>query len=293
MSLMNLRPNRFCAVAVAGVLALAAPMAMAWGPQGHAIVADIAQQHLDSAAAAQVQALLKLEGLTRLDQIASWADAHRKEMPGSGGWHYVDIPLKAPDYVTARDCHNGDCIVAKLNQSARVLADRSATPQARLVALKWVVHLVGDIQQPMHAEDNNDKGGNTVQVNFFGKGTNLHSVWDGRVIEHQLHLPLGPNYSFDHAAVQAAAMNLDDQITPAERAAWAPPGTFLHLDQAAITWANESHVLAQTVAYTDIAKPSGQAWSQRYQAKAWPVIEKRLQQGGVRLARVLNEALSG
>lgn len=290
---MNLRPNRFCAVAVAGVLALAAPLVMAWGPQGHAIVADIAQQHLDSAAAAQVRALLKLEGLTRLDQIASWADAHRKEMPGSGGWHYVDIPLNAPDYVAARDCHNGDCIVAKLNQSAHVLADRSATPQARLVALKWVVHLVGDIQQPMHAEDNNDKGGNTVQVNFFGKGTNLHSVWDGRVIEHQLHLPLGPNYSFDHAAVQAAATNLDDQITPAERAAWAPPGTFSHLDQAAITWANESHALAQTVAYADIAKPSGQAWSQRYQAKAWPVIEKRLQQGGVRLARVLNEALSG
>lgn len=288
---MNLRPTRssllFCAI----TLAVSAPLAMAWGPEGHAIVADIAQAHLDPAAAAQVESLLKLEGLDRLDQISSWADAHRKEMPGSGGWHYVDIPLRAPAYDAARDCAQGKCVVDKLEQSTRVLADRSAAPAARLEALKWVVHLVGDIHQPLHAVDNDDKGGNTVQVQFFGIGTNLHSVWDGRVIEHALNLKLGPNYSIDHAAVQTDAMQMDATITPAQRAEWAPRGSLATLDGRVVAWANESHQIARNVAYTDIAKPSGAAWSQRYQAKAWPVIQTRLKQGGVRLAEVLDEAL--
>lgn len=288
---MNLRPARptriFCAV----MLSLAAPLAMAWGPEGHAIVADIAQHRLDPLAAAQVAELLKLEGLDRLDQISSWADAHRKEMPGTGGWHYVDIPLTADAYDASRDCVQGDCIVARLEQSTRTLADKSAAPAARLEALKWVVHLVGDIHQPLHAVDNHDKGGNTVQVQFFGVGTNLHSVWDGRVIEHELGLQLGPNYSIDHAAVQAAAMKLDAQITPAERAQWAPASSLTTLDARVVAWANESHRYAQQVAYTDLAKPSGMAWSERYQAKAWPVIRERLEQGGVRLAEILDEAL--
>ncbi len=264
---------------------------MAWGPEGHAIVADIAQARLDPAAAGQVSALLRLEGDEGLDQIASWADQHRKEMPGTGGWHYVDIPLAAPAYEASRDCRRDDCIVAQLAHFSRTLADRSASPQARLQALKWVVHLVGDIHQPMHAVDHDDKGGNTVQVQFFGIGTNLHSVWDGRVIEHELDLRLGPNYSIDRAAVKARAMQLNAQITPAERARWAPAGSLATLDARVVGWADESHHLAQTVAYTDLAKPSGVAWSERYQAKAWPVIRERLEQAGVRLAELLDEAL--
>lgn len=291
MNPMNLRPTRSSLLCCAATLGLAAPLAMAWGPEGHAIVADIAQRHLDSAAAAQVADLLRLEGLDRLDQIASWADQHRKEMPGSGGWHFVDIPLAADAYDAARDCARDYCIVAKLEHSTRILADRSVAPAARLEALKWVVHLVGDIHQPMHAVDHDDKGGNTVQVQFFGVGTNLHSVWDGRAIEHELGLRLGPNYSIDHAAVQAAAMKLDAQVTPAERARWAPAGSLATLDARVVGWADESHRLAQQVAYTDLAKPSGIAWSERYQAKAWPVIRTRLEQGGVRLAELLDEAL--
>ena len=288
---MKLRPSRPGLLSLALTLGLAAPHAMAWGPEGHAIVADIAQSRLDPAAAAQVQELLGLEGYDRLDQIASWADQHRKEMPGTAGWHYVDIPLQAPDYQAARDCPQSNCIVARLEHFTRVLADRSASPQVRLEALKWVVHLAGDIHQPMHAVDDDDKGGNTVQVQFFGIGTNLHSVWDGRVIEHQLDLRLGPNYAIDRTAVASRAMQLAARITPAERAQWAPAGTLATLDARVVDWANESHHLARTVAYTDLARPSGAAWSERYQAKAWPVIRQRLEQGGLRLAELLDEAL--
>lgn len=288
---MHRRSNRF-AVAVFGVLlVLAMPMAMSWGPEGHAIVADIAQAHLDPAAAAEVASLLKQEGLDRLDQISSWADDHRKELPDTGGWHYVDIPLKATGYEAGRDCAQGNCAVAKLDETIHVLADKSASPQARLLALKWVVHLVGDIHQPLHAEDNDDKGGNTVQVQFFGNGTNLHAIWDGGILRHALDLQPGPNYTFDHAAVRADAMHLDAGITPAQRADWASGHLLPQIADASIVWANESHMLARDVAYADIVKPYGDAWSQRYQQKAWPVVRKRLQQAGVRLADVLNEAL--
>lgn len=268
------------------------PLAIAWGPEGHAIVADIAQAHLDPAAAAEVASLLQLEGHDRLDQISSWADGNRRDYPETGPWHYVDTPLAASGYDASRDCVQGNCVVAKIDQYARELADKSATPQARLLALKWVVHLVGDIHQPLHAEDHDDKGGNTVQAQFFGKGTNLHSLWDGGVLRHALNLRAGRNFTFDHAVVQGDAMTLDAGIPPVLRAAWAPAPGLAQIGAAAVGWANESHQLAQTVAYTDIDKPFGDAWSQRYQAKAWPVIQKRLQQGGVRLADVLNEALS-
>ena len=288
---MNLRPNRFAFAVFAAVVALATPLAMCWGPEGHAIVADIAQAHLDSAAASEVASLLKLEGLDRLDQISSWADGNRKDFPNTGSWHYVDIPLKAGGYDAGRDCAQGDCVVVKLDENIHVLADKSASPQARLLALKWVVHLIGDIHQPLHAEDNDDKGGNTVQVQFFGKGSNLHAVWDGGILRHALNLQPGPNYTFDHAAVQAAAMTLDEAITPAQRSNWATHNMLPQMADASIVWADESHTLARDVAYADITRPSGDAWSQRYQQKAWPVVQTRLEQGGVRLAEVLNEAL--
>lgn len=288
---MNTRPNRFAVVACACLLGLAAPLAMSWGPEGHAIVADIAQAHLSPAASTEVASLLKLEGFDRLDQISSWADGNRNEFPHTGSWHYVDIPLKADGYDAARDCVQGNCVVSKIDEYVHVLADKAATPQARLLALKWVVHLVGDVHQPLHAEDNDDKGGNTVQTQFFGKGTNLHAMWDGGIIRHALDLQPGPNYTFDHAAVQADAMTLDAAITPAQRVNWATPNLLPQIVDASIVWADESHTLARNVAYVDIDKPSGEAWSQRYQKKAWPVIQARLEQGGVRLAEVLNEAL--
>lgn len=288
---MSLRPTRLLCALCASALFFAVFATQAWGPEGHAMVADIAQQHLTAGASAEVASLLQQEGLTRLDEISSWADGNRKELPHTGGWHYVDIPLHAQSYVASRDCRQGNCVVSKLEHYSKVLADKSASAPARLEALKWVVHLVGDIHQPLHAEDNDDKGGNTVQVQFFGRGTNLHSVWDGRVIRHALDLHPGPNYTFDHALVQQDAMKLDGEVTDAQRKAWAPSISLSNLGRDAIGWANESHLLAQNVAYTDLGKPSGEAWSMRYQAKAWPVVKTRLQQAGVRLAAVLNDAL--
>jgi hypothetical protein len=136
--------------AFAGVLAVGAifsmlPMrpALAWGAEGHAVVADIAEGHLTDAARKQVRALLDVEGKTNLDQIASWADMVRLQRRNTGPWHYVDIPLDADRYDRARDCVDGECVVAKIDEFEKVLASsRGITPE-RVEALKWVVHFCG------------------------------------------------------------------------------------------------------------------------------------------------------
>jgi len=274
------------------VLFLSAFPALAWGPNGHAIIADIAQRHLDPKALHAVRQLLALEGHQRLDQVASWADEIRKEHPRTGPWHYVDTPLDDPHYVASRDCPRGNCIVVKLPHFVRVLGDRSVSPRARLVALKWVVHLVGDIHQPLHNEDDDDKGGNTVQLVYFGEPTNLHKVWDSAIIQHALGLHMNPDYSIDRAAARRAAARLDQRIGHAQRMRWGLHGQ--SIDAAVLQWSNHSHELARTVAYADLPsrrERRKQGWCARYQEQAWPVARTQLEAAGVRLADVLNRTL--
>lgn len=272
------------------LLLLVTPAALAWGPEGHAIIADIAQRHLTPAAARTVERLLALEGAHGLDQISSWADDIRKAHPETGPWHYVDIPLRAPVYVAGRDCSQGQCIVVKLPHYIQVLADRSASPQARLEALKWVVHLTGDIHQPLHNADHDDKGGNDVKLVYFGQMTNLHRMWDTNILERATGLRMGPNYSFDHAATRDVAVHLDEAITPAQRHEWAPA---VPLDDAALAtqWADSAHALARGVAYGDLPERRVGDWAATYQAQSWPVIRRQLEKAGVRLAAVLNASL--
>lgn len=271
-------------------LLLTAPAALAWGPEGHAIIADIAQRHLTPQAAHAVAQLLAREGLTRLDQVSSWPDEIRKDHPETGPWHYVDIPLRAPRYVAGRDCSQGACVVAKLPHFVRVLGNPAAPLQARLEALKWVVHLTGDIHQPLHDADHDDKGGNDVKLVYFGHPTNLHRMWDTNILEQATGLRLGPHYSFDHAATRRVAMRLDAGISTGQRHAWAPEGS-VPVPVLAAHWADAAHALAARVAYGDLPARRTGHWSRHYQAQAWPVVRKQLEKAGVRLADLLNATL--
>ncbi len=278
---------------VLAVLALMAPAALAWGPEGHAIVADIAQRHLTPAAASEVQRLLALEGLTRLDQISSWPDQIRKDHPQTGPWHYVDVPLRAPGYDRRRDCPRGNCIVVKLPYYVRVLANRKAPPKARLEALKWVVHLVGDIHQPLHnAERDHDRGGNDVKLVYFGKRTNLHRMWDTAILEQATGLRMNPvDFSFDHAATRRIAERMDRHMNVACRVQFTPLHPLANIDAEALGWSDHAHMLAQKVAYGDVPERRVGDWSKAYQRKAWPVVRTQLDAAGVRLGAVLNAAL--
>ena len=164
------------------------PQALAWGYTGHRIIAEIAEQFLEPETAHQIRDLLVVENLSTLADASTWADQIRVQRPETASWHYVNILVHpAPDepsgYFAARDCPNDACTVAKIEQFERVLANRQASKRQRLEALKYLVHFVGDMHQPLHASNDHDRGGNDVTVTFMGWQTNLHAVWDIGIIE--------------------------------------------------------------------------------------------------------------
>src|SRR5712691_11133739 len=279
-----------------GLLALSlARGALAWGLEAHRMVGDIASRHLDPKASARVLELLKddrladgqLSGRRTLGEVASWADEIREYDPKKPGrrLHFDDIPIcGTPDY--SRYCRNGQCASAQLDRQLRILGDEGARLAQRNRALKWVVHLVGDIHQPLHAANRRDRGGNAVQVSFFGQrdnppyGTlNLHAVWDVHMVRRLLAGRGG-----ERAFVSAS-------LSDGEKAAWG---------RGSISdWIRESHEIARDLAYTALPvaascrrKIAGVVEiGQAYYAKAAPVIEIQIKKAGVRLARVLNETL--
>lgn len=293
----------FSALLSAAALTIGSSHALAWGPYGHAIVADIAQSRLTPQAQDEVTRLLALEHHQTLDQVASWPDTIGHVPPEKGGlpqtlpWHYVDTDAQFATYDKARDCGDDICVTEKLPEMEKVLADPKATPQARLTALKWVVHLMGDLHQPLHAaERDHDKGGNMVKVSYFGQERqgheNLHSLWDEGIMDHERHLVVGPHYSIDFAKAREEADRLNAQITPGQAAFWAGALAPATMHDAVVQWTDESHGLARSVAYGALPDGKTKDLGEAYTAIAFPVIETRLQQAGVRLADVLNTALT-
>ena len=270
--------------------------ALGWGEEGHRMVAAIADNHLTPEARRQVLALLKYDrladgqpsGRRSLGEIAYWADEIKDAPWGKrrSAWHFDDIPVcEAVD--TSRYCKKGACASAQLTRHLDMLADRSESLRRKNEALKWVVHLMGDIHQPLHAATHADRGGNTVQVSFFGErdnppyGTiNLHTIWDIHMVRRLIRDKGGEN----------AIVSLG--ISDTERAAW-ERGSIME-------WVNESHAIATAVVYP--ALPVTFSCSGRiagvltiegeYYLRAAPMIESQIRKAGIRLARVLNEVFS-
>lgn len=259
---------------------LAVAPAFAWGPEGHAIVAEIAQRRLTPEAAAAVDALLG-HGHS-LASVASWADDARDERPGSYNWHFVDIPLAADAYDAARDCAptpRGDCAVAELERLKSEL--RCATSEeARRDALRFAVHFVGDIHQPLHALGD-ERGGNGVPVTVAWRGlictgrctakridTNLHAAWDGSLITSTTW-----NWG-------AYVDRLEAGWLAGTEARGAEGGT-------PADWASASHEAARA-AWNKV--PPNRVLDDAYYAFAVPVVDRQLGVAGLRLARFLNQA---
>src|ERR1700736_4650974 len=151
------RAATMAAAAVAVGVALSG-RALAWGDQGHRIVAEIAEQYLEPKAAQQVRELLALENATTLAQVSTWADEIRGQRSETAPWHVVNITIHPPAgmprvYDAARHCPQADCIVAAIERFAAVLRDKSAPERDRLEALDFVLSLVADIHQPLHCAD--------------------------------------------------------------------------------------------------------------------------------------------
>ncbi len=164
------------------VLILTSPALFAWGLRGHRIVARIAENHLSENARIKVKELLGEDSLTK---VANEADGYRSDAKWKCGapLHYVSIEDQET-YVKSEKSQQGD-IVRALVYFEDALRDKKAGKVARTNALKWLVHLVGDIHQPLHVGRSCDRGGNSVKVNWFKAKSNLHKVWDSQFINHE------------------------------------------------------------------------------------------------------------
>jgi hypothetical protein len=265
--------NRILFFLVAAALLIPAP-AHAWGALGHRLVARLAYAQLTPQARAQIAGLLAGEAEPSLAGIANWADDLRDNDPDLGKrtsrWHYVNIGSHDCAYKAERDCRNGDCVVEAIQRQSAILADRGKPKAERLQALKFVVHFVGDVHQPLHASNTSDRGGNDFQVNYRGQGSNLHSVWDSGLLK-------------------SAGLNEEAYLRRLQAVSPPKDATGSLLPAAPILWAERScKAVTQPGFYPARAK-----LDDRYYTRYRPLAEQRLREGGVHLAQLLNAALSG
>jgi hypothetical protein len=263
-----------CLFLAAGMILCQGRPAWAWGAHGHRIATRIAEARLTPSARVAVRELLH-EGDSLLT-VCNWADHDGHDVvPGSAPWHYVNVPLDASHY-SDRYCRGGNCVVAKIRQFRKVLADNRAPKAERARALLFFAHLVEDVHQPLHVGDNRDRGGNDTQVQYFNEGVNLHRLWDSTMIDEA---------SRDE---REWVRRIEPLLTPENIEAWSK-GTVE-------SWADESLAEAKK-AYRDPRNPSrlitsGDRLGREYAEAMLPVIRLRLAQAGVRLANELNAIFS-
>ena len=326
--------NFLSLLALTGFFAVAPTPAKAWGCEGHQIVALLARVHLTPVATNAIDQLLRDNPVEVNSQfckgagdlmanVASWADNVRN-VEKTGLWHYIDIPLAehpVPDSQQSQIskwCDPVDqastvaptkdrtgCVVTAIDFEAKILADPAKTSAERAAALRYIIHFIGDMHQPLHSADNNDRGGNCTTLQFFSdaRPSNLHSIWDTRMIVR--HLTEGklnpPQYATAIDAEFAPTWKQISQGTPAD-------------------WAWESHSVAERVTYGAL-KPAvpvetpdpvhpgltGDEGCNAERSKvaalhitigddyyklALPATERQLAKGGYRLAAFLNAAFT-
>lgn len=236
--------------------------AFAFGGAAHRLIADLALERVTPAARSELSKLLALEPGATLASISTWADEVRA--PSTAAWHYVNLPRDSGcRYDAARDCPDGRCVVGAIERQAAVLAS-SAPDVERLKALKYLVHLVGDVHQPLHAGFAEDRGGNLYQVRSGGRGTNLHAMWDVGLVEQW---PGGLEALRD-ALKPAATAAGEGRMEPA-------------------SWAEESCRIVSTAGFY----PDGHFLPADYGQRFAPVLRERLAAAGQRLAVILNRTL--
>lgn len=321
-------------LALATMLLASAPLAWGWGCTGHEVVALVALAKLQPQVATEVQALLALQqhgysgrfcsdlSLPPIAYFATWADDHRAIDPTTAPWHFWDIPLKLKTASAGEFCDQG-CVVQALQQQIAVLGDKTKPDADRSTALLYIIHFVGDLHQPLHAEDNNDRGGNCVPAGFLAGNTseqkdptthqpngnytpNLHAIWDTQLVENiggvTRHSAQGGQQVQDFAnhLLSTEAAQIDQ---------WSTQPVDI------VAWGVESHDVARKDPYTLLPKPIKPAGSvkpvttclqnntsqklakkketiqQAYITAVQSDVETQLAKAGARLAVVLNSTL--
>jgi S1/P1 Nuclease len=276
------------------VATLASAHVEAWGDLGHRVTALIAYRHLTPRARSALDTLLRSDGDTLTAQDfagrATWADKYRSAHRETAAWHFVDVEIDHPDLAGA--CFDfpaldegqpasvgpaRDCVVNKIDEFTAELRSAATAPAERLLALKFLIHFIGDVHQPLHAADHHDRGGNCIGLALpHGQAANLHGYWDVDVVE-----ALG-------RSAEQIADRLDLRPPHPQQENWAK-GT-------ARNWAMESFELGRRDVYALPSRPTcarggSVALSREYAARAQEDAATQLLKAAIRMAAVLNQAL--
>ena len=272
---------------------LTATPAMAWWEYGHGAVGRIAYMSVSPHSRAEIDRLLRQGGLLEtptcsvrtIELAAYWPDCIKtlgERFSYTSSWHYQNVNICRPFDLHA-PCADGNCVSAQIERNVRILADLRIPTRERLMAMIFLVHFMGDLHQPMHAGDHGDLGGNRVPVDYgmIGGRTNLHLVWDGYLADRGISQPPG-----EPAGILS-------ELSPAERAAMAE-GTITD-------WSRESWEVSKEYAYgslfedpcadrpRDAPRP---VITEAMVERLIPVVRQQVARGGVRLARLLDEAFA-
>lgn len=236
-----------------------------WGRTGHRATGEIAEQHLTGKAKRMIKELLGGESLAL---VSTYADEIKSDerYRSYGPWHYVNFPFDST-YEDHPKSDRGDLIRA-IDTCISVLKDKSSSKEDKVFHLKLLVHFIGDLHQPLHNGKAEDKGANDFQVRWFDDGTNLHSVWDTKMIESY-------NMSYSELAANRTVLS-KNEIEQMQQG-------------SVIDWMNESRELCLDI-YENTKV--GEKLGYRYMYRYMNVIRDQIQKGGVRLAAVLNEIFS-
>ncbi|MXO64181.1 S1/P1 nuclease [Altericroceibacterium endophyticum] len=268
------RPLRQVASSLAALsLGLAATPACAWGPLGHRISAELAERNLDGKTRAEVTKILGAENLA---DASTWPDDQKSNpdpfwQKEASPWHYVTLP----EGMNAADLHHpaeGDAATA-LERFTATLRNPDASQQDKARALRFIVHIAGDLHMPLHVGNGTDRGGNDFHVLWFDEPVNLHWVWDEGLIQKR------------QLSYTEYADRLERAMTPDETIAW--------WDAKPADWMAESVALrdriypATSVELGDGTEEAPVSLSWQYAYDWTPAMEQRLEQAGIRIAAYL------
>ena len=288
-------------VVAAIFLALASSNAFAWGNKGHRLTALVAYQLLTDSAKQQLKAILGTTG--DLATAALYLDINKDSLddkiPGSRDWHYDDRPVCFAQAPRAEYCPGGNCASIQLRRHYDILTDAESSKAKKLFAIRVISHLTGDIHQPLHASDHDDRGGNGVKLTpasrwLDGEKANLHSAWDKDFV-----IAAFSKGDYANKAEAAVVKQLVAEITDEQKKQWAKGRV--------TSWLAESYSIASSFTYKDL--PTGLSCPvegqtaddpvggkitllEEYISKAEGMVPEQIKKGAVRLAAILNRALA-
>lgn len=269
-------------------LAISAPPLLAWGQTGHRSIAEIAERNMRPESVRKAHALL---GGHDLAYASTWADEIRSDPKNFGhsfGWHYTTWAESDPDFHAHDENKDTGQLLSQIDAQLAILKNPTASDSDRSQALKFVIHLLGDVHQPLHVGNAGDKGGNACRVTWHGRNSNLHTVWDSEMIDKsQLsYTELADFASQGRSKRQSASWRtgtlqswaqeskqLRSRIYPPEVVSPAAPVTYL------------------TYCGPDVPAEAMPALGYEYSFRFLPVVYERIYQGGIRLAMLLDAAL--